>query len=158
MPPDDPKPELRASDADREKTAERLRIAAVEGRLDPFELDERLSAAYAARTCSELVRLTADVTPPPPAPPPPAPSARPVFVGAGASMNGLAIASLVMGVIWLGWIGSALAIVFGHTALHQIARAGGRQSGRGVAVAGLVLGYFGALMFLLALFASAGFD
>jgi hypothetical protein len=65
MPPDGPTPELRASDADREATAERLHAAALEGRLDAAELEERMSAAYAARWCSELAQLTADVTPPP---------------------------------------------------------------------------------------------
>jgi uncharacterized protein DUF1707 len=55
-------PALRASDADRERTAERLRLAASEGRLSFEELDERLDAAYAARTGEELRRLLADVT------------------------------------------------------------------------------------------------
>ena len=65
MPPDGSTPELRASDADREAACERLRVAALEGRLDPAELDERMSAAYAARLCSQLRELTADVTLPP---------------------------------------------------------------------------------------------
>ena len=149
MSSDAPTPALRASDADRDATAERLRIAAVEGRLDPLELDERLSAAYTARTCSELARLTTDVTPPPAALPPS--PGRPVFVRKTTPTNGFAIASLVLGVVWMWWIGSLLAIVFGHLALRQIARTGGAQSGRGMAVAGLVLGYFGALMLLLLL-------
>jgi Domain of unknown function (DUF1707) len=54
-------PELRASDAERERTADVLRRAAGEGRLTVEELDERLDAAYAARTRSELGRLVADV-------------------------------------------------------------------------------------------------
>jgi hypothetical protein len=54
-------PELRASDADRERTADTLRRAAGVGRLEVDELDERLNAAYAARTRSELERLVADV-------------------------------------------------------------------------------------------------
>lgn len=56
-------PQLRASDADRERIVERLRHAAGEGRLDVEELDERLARAYAARTVSELQTLTADVVP-----------------------------------------------------------------------------------------------
>jgi hypothetical protein len=145
MPPQWPAQELRASDADREAAGERLRAAALEGRLDPFELDERLGAAYAARWCSELTALTADVTPPPAAPP-----GRPVFVRPPAT-NGLAVASLVCGAVWLGWMGSALAIIFGHVALNQIARSGGRERGRAVAIGGLALGYLGALTFLLSL-------
>jgi hypothetical protein len=54
-------PELRASDADREHTAERLRQAAGEGRLTMDELEERLHTTYEARTHRELERLTADV-------------------------------------------------------------------------------------------------
>jgi hypothetical protein len=54
-------PELRASDAERERTAELLRRATGEGRLTIDELDERLDAAYAARTRAELDRLVADV-------------------------------------------------------------------------------------------------
>jgi hypothetical protein len=54
-------PVQRASDAEREVVAERLRAAAAEGRLDPDELDERLGAAYGARTVGDLVPLTADL-------------------------------------------------------------------------------------------------
>jgi hypothetical protein len=56
-------PELRASDTDREHTAEALRHAAGEGRLTVEELDERLNQAFAARTRAELERLVADVVP-----------------------------------------------------------------------------------------------
>jgi hypothetical protein len=58
---DDALPELRASDADRERTADLLRSAAGEGRLTMEELEERLHSAYAARTHAELDGLTADV-------------------------------------------------------------------------------------------------
>jgi hypothetical protein len=61
--------------------------------------------------------------------------------------NGLAVAALVLGIVWAFWIGSALAIVFGHTALNQIQNS--NQSGKGMAVAGLVLGYVGAGTFAL---------
>jgi hypothetical protein len=143
-------PDLRASDADREAAGERLRVAAHEGRLDPAELDERLTAAYAARWCSELTALTADVTPPAP---PPAPPARPSFVRS-APTNGLAIASVVLGLFWMWWIGSVLAVVFGHVALKQIEQSG--QSGRGLALAGLVLGYFGLATLLFVILFSLG--
>ena len=52
---------LRASDADREAVAERLRQATVEGRLEPYELEERLHAALRARTYEDLRRLVADL-------------------------------------------------------------------------------------------------
>ena len=52
---------LRAADADRDAVAERLRQAAVEGRLEPDELEERLHTALRARTYGELDRLTGDL-------------------------------------------------------------------------------------------------
>ena len=52
---------LRASDADRDVVAERLRRAAVEGRLEPDELEQRLDAALRARTYGQLDRLLADL-------------------------------------------------------------------------------------------------
>ena len=53
--------ELRASDADRERIAERLRLAAAEGRLSTDELEERLEAAFAARTGAQLADLVGDL-------------------------------------------------------------------------------------------------
>jgi hypothetical protein len=58
-------PDLRASDAEREQTADRLRHAAGEGRLTVEELDERLNAAYAAKTRGQLAELLTDVDVPP---------------------------------------------------------------------------------------------
>ncbi|HEX7289696.1 MAG TPA: DUF1707 domain-containing protein [Conexibacter sp.] len=52
--------ELRAADADREAVADILRAQCAAGRLDVSELEERLSAALAARTHGELDRLLAD--------------------------------------------------------------------------------------------------
>jgi hypothetical protein len=52
---------LRASDADRERVAEKLREAAGDGRLTMDELDERLDAVYAAKTYAELVPITHDL-------------------------------------------------------------------------------------------------
>lgn len=54
-------PEHRASDAEREAVAERLRVAGGDGRLEPEELEQRLEAAYAARTVGELAGLTHDL-------------------------------------------------------------------------------------------------
>ncbi len=52
---------LRISDADRHQVSEVLRRAAGEGRLDLDELDERLEAAYRAKTYADLVPITADL-------------------------------------------------------------------------------------------------
>jgi hypothetical protein len=53
--------DLRASDAERERTVARLRGAAAEGRLSVEELDERSARAYDARTHGELETLLADL-------------------------------------------------------------------------------------------------
>jgi hypothetical protein len=53
--------ELLASDADRDRTAERLRAAAAEGRLTSEELEERLETAFSSRTEAELEPLVADL-------------------------------------------------------------------------------------------------
>src|SRR5215210_5490711 len=54
-------PALRASDAERERTAAALRRHHLDGRLDTDELQDRLGACYAARTVGELEALTADL-------------------------------------------------------------------------------------------------
>jgi Flp pilus assembly protein TadB len=56
-----PRNRLRASDADRENVAERLRHAAAEGRLLAEELEERLGKALKARTYGELDSVVADL-------------------------------------------------------------------------------------------------
>ena len=139
-------PALRASDADREAVAEKLRVASVEGRIDAEELEQRLSDVYSARWVADLDRLVADVSPPPP-PVPVAPPYQPVV--AYQTTNGLAVASLIAGFFWLAWFGSIVAVVFGHIALRQIKESGGRETGSGYAIAGLVLGYMGVVTLLL---------
>jgi biotin carboxyl carrier protein len=88
--------------------------------------------------------------------PPPAayPSPEPVSV----RNNGYAVASLVLGIVWLYWIGSILALVFGYKAKRQIDRGGRVQAGRGLAVAGIVLGWIGIATLALTIiyFASGG--
>lgn len=69
--------ELRAGDADRERVAQRLRIALDEGRLNLYEYDDRLREAYAAKTYAELDKLLADL---------PAPAGQ-VAVPSGASVD-----------------------------------------------------------------------
>lgn len=57
------------------------------------------------------------------------------------STNGMAIAAMVLGILWVYWIGSILALIFGYVARDQIKRTG--QSGDGMAIAGIVLGWVG---------------
>lgn len=54
-------PSLRASDAERDAVAARLREAHAEGRLTADEFADRLDAALAARTHADLVPLTSDL-------------------------------------------------------------------------------------------------
>jgi hypothetical protein len=56
--------ELLASDADRDRVAERLRAASAEGRLTAEELEERLEKAFSARTDAELEPLVDDLPAP----------------------------------------------------------------------------------------------
>lgn len=67
---------LRVSDAEREHAAEVLRRAAGDGRITFEELDDRLTAAYAARTYGELAAITEDL--PDAGPQPPAPVTGPM--------------------------------------------------------------------------------
>lgn len=60
--PSEALPELRASDADREQTVELLRHGASNGQLTVEELEDRVHRAFAARTRTELQRLTADLS------------------------------------------------------------------------------------------------
>lgn len=73
-------------------------------------------------------------------------------------VNGLAIAGMVLGIIWIYWIGSILAIIFGHISLNQI-RKDPRQGGRGFAIAAVALGWTGigilCLFIVVAILASA---
>ena len=58
---DAPRPDLRASDEDRDRVAAQLGGALAVGRLTSTEYAERLDAAYAARTVGELAPLTRDL-------------------------------------------------------------------------------------------------
>jgi Domain of unknown function (DUF1707) len=52
---------IRISDADREQVAARLREHFAEGRITPDELDERISAVFAAKTYGDLRHVLADL-------------------------------------------------------------------------------------------------
>lgn len=62
--PSDPVESIRASNDDREAVVRRLNDAFSEGRLDMAELEERVSAAYQAKTLGDLRPLTRDLPPP----------------------------------------------------------------------------------------------
>ena len=94
---------------------------------------------------SGLPASPGEVRPPPP----------PGYAGyRAARTSGLAIASMVLGIVWLFWLGSILAVIFGHVALSQIKRSMGALSGRGMAIAGLVLGYVGIALLIVSVTAA----
>lgn len=71
-----------------------------------------------------------DVTPPPAATP---------YAGSatGPKTNTLSIVALVLSILWI----SIPAVICGHIGLNQIKSRG--EGGRGIAIAGLVIGYIG---------------
>lgn len=103
---------------------------------------------------------------PPPPPPPPYQQPPPGYAqqygypgySSSPGTNGFAIASMVLGIVWLWWIGSVLALVFGYVAKSQIRQTG--QSGSGMATAGIVLGWIGVgvLLLIIVLGASGALD
>jgi hypothetical protein len=78
--------------------------------------------------------------------------------GVATKTNGLAIASLAFGIFWLYWVGSLLAIILGAIALKQIDSSGGRQTGKGMAIGGLVLGVLAIIGLILLVLAIAIFS
>ncbi|HET7482689.1 MAG TPA: DUF4190 domain-containing protein [Actinomycetota bacterium] len=71
----------------------------------------------------------------PPLPPAPAYQAQ--------QTDGRAIAALVFGIVWLFWLGSIAALFFGYSAKRRIDASNGTVNGRGLATAGIVLGWIG---------------
>ncbi len=124
---------MRASDADRERLVEMLKTAFTEGRLSQDEYTFRMERAYTAKTYGDLDALIVDLPgaatamPHPPYGAPPLAFRRP---------NPLAVASLICG---LFGITAVPAVILGHRALRQIRVTG--EPGRGMARAGLILGW-----------------
>jgi hypothetical protein len=88
--------DLRASDHDRDRVAEVLRQAAGDGRLTLEELDERLTAVYAAKTYGDLEPITRDL--PIGGPPAAAPAMAPAVPAAGR-IGGRATSSVGVGIM-----------------------------------------------------------
>jgi hypothetical protein len=74
-----------------------------------------------------------------------APTYTPYVPAAGgpSTTSAKAIASLVLSVLWLCGFGSLIAVILGHLARGDIKRSQGRVGGKGLATAGLVIGYLG---------------
>ncbi len=77
-------------------------------------------------------------------PPPPAYAQSPMLpVQRARKTSGMAIASLVLGILWIYWLGSILALVFGYIAKREIRESSEPIEGNGLATAGIVLGWVG---------------
>lgn len=61
---------------------------------------------------------------------------------ASPTLSSLAVVSLVAGIAGLFFFGSLIAVICGHIARSQIRRSQGQLTGDGLAIAGLVMGYF----------------
>jgi hypothetical protein len=91
--------------------------------------------------------VTATTPPPPPAPPPAWNPATPgPYYASAPQTSGMSVASLVLGIVSIFCFGlllvpPILAVVFGNLALDRIAGSGGTVKGRGMAIAGIVLGW-----------------
>jgi hypothetical protein len=57
--------------------------------------------------------------------------------------NGMAVASLVLGICFCFGLTGILAVVLGNLALNRIDASQGAEKGRGLAIAGIVLGWVG---------------
>jgi hypothetical protein len=81
----------------------------------------------------------------PPSPAPNAPWSPPGAIGPAVRQrtNGFAVTALVLGLTSFCtlFITGILAVIFGNVALGRIARAQGHEKGRGMAIAGIVLGW-----------------
>jgi uncharacterized membrane protein len=141
----DGRAQLRASDADRERAAEVLKSGYADGRLTKEEYDVHLNQVYEARTNADLMSVTSQL----PgggvalyAPEPPPRTNLP-------HTNPLAVAALVCGIgqfFTLG-LGTIPAVILGHMSHRQIRRTG--EQGRGMATAGLVLGWIGVALWVI---------
>lgn len=74
-----------------------------------------------------------------------------VAFGLPPETSGKAVFSLICGVFFIILPLSIVAVIFGYIALSEIRKNPGRWKGRGLAIAGIVLGYVG-VVFIVALF------
>ena len=158
---------MRPSSADRNRAVDVLAAAFAEGRLDGGEHKRRVDAALCATSYQELGVLTGDL-PSGPLPVPgqawPAPAgyapAVPYPYQQRPPIDGCGVASMVLGLMtpfawFLVGLPAVAAIITGHIALARTDRYS--PSSRGLAIAGLVVGYLGtALAILLVVLAILG--
>jgi hypothetical protein len=61
----------------------------------------------------------------------------------------MAVASLVLGILFCFAVTAILAVIFGNVALGRIADSNGTEKGRGLAIAGIVLGWAGIALMIV---------
>lgn len=125
---------LRQWIAERRANAQTMVQADGTGRFRPLGEFPEFHPALAAASAAAAPRWTVTTAP---APPPP---------------SGLAVASLVLGI--LGFclaIPSIPAVITGHMALRRIRREPDKRGGKGLAIAGLVMGYAGLVILGIAM-------
>lgn len=145
---------MRATDADRDHAGTVLQNAYSEGRLSWPEFDARSTALVSAQTYDQLTALTVDLPARAPGSAGQAPqpySYPPQGYPGGQRTNGMAIAAMICGIaqffgFWL--LGTIPAVVLGHIARRQIRQTG--EQGAGMALAGLILGYVGLALSVIA--------
>ena len=93
--------------------------------------------------CGQPLPAVAGRTAPGPAPLPGSSFATPPPLAGDAPTSGKAIACLVCGIFTFFLPASIAAIILGHISLSDIRNSAGRIGGKGIAIAGLVLGYLG---------------
>jgi len=127
----------------------------------PFCAQEIEDDAIRCPACQEdlatgTVRAAQPAAPPQPPPPPPVrlssagvplppghASQAAYAADADAKTSGLAIGSLICGVLFFIFPAALAAVIFGHLSHSQIHKSAGRLKGSGLATAGLILGYMG---------------
>jgi len=133
---------MRATDADRDSVHSLLQAAYADGRLTWDEFETRSASLMQAKTYDELGAVAHDLRQPVPYRPGSPPAVR--------RTNSMAVASMLCGFgqvfFWL--LAGIPAIVFGHIARRQIRETG--EDGSGMALAGLIMGYVGVFVPLLA--------
>ena len=83
----------------------------------------------------------------------PAPQQQPIVIQAPRT-NGMAVASLVLSLLWIFWVGSLVGLVLGIAALDQIDK-DPTQTGRGLAIAGAIISGVSLLPLALIILAAA---
>ncbi|WP_051946901.1 DUF4190 domain-containing protein [Verrucomicrobium sp. BvORR106] len=139
-------------------TAEEIRHGLFDGKFQPTDLAWKDGQA----DWQPLSALFGQITPPSRVKSPPAtqvPLSSTVAPDYHSPTNGMAIAALVMGIVsiftfGLCGIGSIVTIILGHMALTRVRQSGGSLGGKGMAVAGLVMGYASIALAIIGILAS----